>query len=307
MTKPLAIFILFASCAAAQMVQGNIINSGTSAGIPRVAVHLEPVSGSDDEPYDTVTDELGHFAFARIKPGTYQFSWFSPSYLATEAPAFPQIHVTAGGDPLKLEGRMNALATLSGRVVDGNGNRVTNALVGIAGRSAKIMATTDAEGKFEQHVPQPGRYSLAVTPPAGIKPPQPERGSDQARVWTPVYYPGVTSWEAASKIVVHPGEQIAGIELKLLPVPAHAVRGMLLNPDGTPAGNVTVALNIDEARLGPKEQGRPAYGAKTDSDGAFQFPPIADGDWRIAAEIQRGGVTLRALQWIECLATTSRT
>jgi hypothetical protein len=300
MRNGVAILILFTSCAAAQMVEGNIVNSVTSTGIPRVAVHLEVASGSDseDEPYDTVTDALGHFVLAQVKAGTYVFSYYSPSFIANEAPRFPQIHVTTGGDPLKLEGRMTALPTISGRVVDGNGNGLASAVVGISGPSAKIFATTDAAGKFEQHVSPPGSYRLAVTPPAGIKPPAPEPGSDQARVWTPVYYPGVTLWEAASRIVVHPGDQIAGIEMKLLPVPAHVVRGMLLNPDGTPAPDVTVTINIDEARLSG-EQKRPAHEARTSSEGAFEFPPIADGDWRIAAELERGGVTLRALQWIE--------
>jgi hypothetical protein len=299
MRKAFAIFILFASCAAAQMVQGNIVNSVTDAGIPGVAVHLESASGSDsDGPYNTVTVELGHFVFPRIKPGTYQFSWYSSSYVAAEAPAFPQIHVTAGGDPLELQGRMTELPTLSGRVVNGNRSGVANALVGIAGPSMKMMVTTDASGKFEQHL-RPGRYSLSVTPPAGIKPPDAEKDSNQVRVWTPLYYPGVTLWEAASKIVLHPGDQIAGIELKLLPVPAHTVRGMLLNPDGAPARDVTVTLNIDEAGLGPIEQKPPTFEAMTNSEGAFEFPLVADGDWRIAAEQDTGGLKLRTLRWIE--------
>jgi hypothetical protein len=298
MTKPLAILILFAKCAAAQMVEGNIVNSATGVGIPRVAVHLESASGSDsqDAACDTVTDALGHFAFARIKPGTYEFSWFSPSYVATEVPPLPQIRVTAGGDPMKLEGRMTAMPAISGRVLDGNGNGVAGALVGIAGSSAKLSVTTDASGKFEPSL-QPGRYSLRVTPPPGIREPGPERGSDQVRVWTPVYYPGVASWDAASRIVVHPGEQIAGIELKLLAVPAHVVRGILLNPDGTPAPAVTVSVSIDEARLDDKQR-HPTYEAATSSEGAFEFPLITDGEWRIAAELERGGVRLRALQWI---------
>src|SRR5207302_8494009 len=110
-------------------------------GIARVAVHLEAASGSNaqDEPYDTVTDVLGHFVFARVKAGTYVFSYYSPAWLATEAPSFPQIHVTAGGEPLKLEGRMTAMPTISGRVVDGNGNGVATALVGITGPSAKMV------------------------------------------------------------------------------------------------------------------------------------------------------------------------
>jgi hypothetical protein len=160
------------------------------------------------------------------------------------------------------------------------------------------MVTTDASGKFEQHL-RPGRYGLSVTPPAGIKPPEAEKDSNQGRVWTPVYNPGVTSREAASKIVLHPGDQIAGIELKLLPVPAHTVGGMLLNPDGTPARDVTVTLNIDEAGLGPIEHERPTFEAMTNSEGVFEFPAVADGDWRIAAERDAGGLKLRALRWVE--------
>jgi len=299
MTKPFAIFILFASCAAAQVVEGNIINSVTSAGIPRVSVHLQPAPGADpeDEPYDTATDALGHFAFARVKPGTYQFLFFSPLYVAIETAPFQQIHVTAGGDPLKLEGRMAASPIISGRVVNGDRNGVANALVGIAGPSVRMVSRTDASGNFVLH-PRPGRYSLTVTPPAGIKPPEPEPDSDQVRVWTPVYYPGVTLPEAASKIVVHPGDQMSGIVLKLTPVPAHVVRGMLLNADGTPAPAVKVTLNMDEARL-DDEKKPPTYEAATNSEGAFEFPLVADGDWRIAAALERGGVQLRALQWIE--------
>jgi hypothetical protein len=102
LTKSYALFILLAPYATAQMVEGNIVDAATGAGIPRVAVTLMPASesASDDEPYNTVSDPLGHFAFSAIKPGTYIFTWFSQAYLRTESTPFPQIHVTAGGDPL---------------------------------------------------------------------------------------------------------------------------------------------------------------------------------------------------------------
>jgi hypothetical protein len=105
--------------------------------------------------------------------------------------------------------------------------------------------------------------------------------------------------EAAVRITVHPGDRISGVDLKLLAVPAQVIRGMLLNPDGTPASDVTVALNIDEPPGVPGEKERPTYEARTNSEGSFEFPPVADGDWRIAAELERGGVKLRALQWVE--------
>jgi len=292
---------VLAAGAPAQIVEGSIVNAATNAGIAQVSVHLEPSSEIDsaDEPYDTVTDTLGHFTFAKVKPGAYRFTYYSPSYLRTAATPFPHIKVSAGADPLKLEGRMAELPSISGRVVDINGNGIANALVAMNGPAIRMTATTDAAGNFERHLAQPGRYSIFVTPPAGLAPPAPEPGSDQARVWTRVYYPGVASPDAASKIAIYPGDRIPGIQLKLLPVPAHSVRGALLNPDSTPAASVTVALYIDESPADRDQPELPKYQAKTDSEGVFEFPPVADGDWRITAELERGGVKLQALQWIE--------
>lgn len=299
MVKACAIFVLIASYAAGQVVQGNIVNAASGMGIARVAVHLEAASESDDQAYDAVTDALGRFAFAQVKPGIYQFSYYSSAYIRSDTSPFPQVRVVAGAEALELEGRMTALPVISGRVVDARGNAVPGAQVSINGPSVKGTATTDSSGKFEQHLAQSGLYSLAVTAPVNMKPPDREPGSDQPRVWTRVYYPGVTQPEAATKIRVHPGEQISGIELKLRAVPAHIARGVLLNPDGTAAAEVKVGLDIDEPPKDRDQPKTPAYQATTNSEGAFEFPAIADGDWRIAAEVERGGVNLRALQWIE--------
>ena len=34
-------------------------------------------------------------------------------------------------------------------------------------------------------------------------------------------------------------------------------------------------------------------------DGTFEFPAVAEGEWRFSAEAQRGSVRLRATEWIE--------
>ena len=123
----------------------------------------------------------------------------------------------------------------------------------------------------------PGGYILSVVPPLGLKPPNPEPGrnrtNDRVLVWTRTFYPGVALPEAASKIVAQPGGEVSDIELKLLAVPVHAVRGVLLNPDGTPAPKVAITLS--------EEAGQPAHRAESQSDGAFEFPAVVDGEWRL--------------------------
>jgi hypothetical protein len=133
----------------------------------------------------------------------------------------------------------------------------------------------------------PGSYGISVLPPPDLKPPEAEPGSP-ALAWKRTWYPGVVLPEAASKIVVLPGEA-SNIELKLLALPSHAVRGVVLNPDGTPAPKVAVGLG---------ETFRSAS-VESKSDGTFEFPAVAEGEWRLSAEAQRGSLKLFAIEWIE--------
>ncbi len=107
--------------------------------------------------------------------------------------------------------------------------------------------------------------------------------------WTPPYYPGVPTYEAASKITLSPGSQASDLEIKLLAVPAHTVLECLtLYPDSSPAPKAEISLVGDMALL--KAQSKP--------DGTFEFPAVVNGEWNFAAEMERG-IKLRASQWIE--------
>jgi hypothetical protein len=201
--------------------------------------------------------------------------------------------VTAGGTPAKLEVRMAPLARISGRVVDGRGDGVANARLELIG--ARLLDEgTDATGKFEFRL-LPGDYTLSVVPPIGLKPPNREPDNDRVMVWTRTFYPGVSLPEAASKIVAQPGRVISGIELKLQAVPVHAVRG-----GPSQSRRHSGAQGGDHVKLS-EEIGRqpPAHRAESGSGGAFEFPAVVDGEWRLAAAVENNGVKLRVMQWIE--------
>jgi hypothetical protein len=153
-----------------------------------------------------------------------------------------------------------------------------------------MASHTDANGKFELHDSLiPDAYTLSVTPPPDLKPPDREPDSDRVWNWTRTYYPGVATADAASKITLLPGGEVSDIELKLLAVPAHAVRGVLLRPDGEPAPKVPISLSEDLSLVS----------AESHPDGTFEFPAVVDGEWRLSAEMPGAAVKLRATQWIE--------
>jgi hypothetical protein len=150
-----------------------------------------------------------------------------------------------------------------------------------------FTGNTDSHGTFEVQL-MPGAYGLSVVPPPDLKAPDQEKDGP-AMAWKRTYYPGVADPDGASKIVVLPGGQALDIELKLLAVPAHAVRGVVLNPDGTAAPKVRIALG-EVLR---------SVTVESKADGTFEFPAVAEGEWRCLAETQRGSVKLRAADSIE--------
>jgi len=278
--------IAWVSLSTAQTVTGTVINSVTGAGVPGVKVNLV---WSGDIAYSTTTDAQGQFLFDHVQDGAYMATFTSPDYVID--PSGPQrvlrFQMTAG-TPVNLEAHMTPLARLSGRVVDGRGKPVAGAEVSVTGVNSATMILADTDGKFEVHqFLIPGAYILSAAPPVGLQPPDPE--PDRVLNWTRTYYPGVTNREAAAKITLAAGAEVSDIELKLLAAPAYPVLGVLLNPDGKPAPKVQIDLSPDLAQLR----------TESDGDGQFEFPAVVNGEWQCSAEVERGGVKLRASQWFE--------
>jgi len=310
MAKVLYLLFLGAACGMAQTVEGTVVDAATGSGIGGVKVEL---IRAEIPIYETTTDAGGRFRIDKVREGDYMARYHSADYWLTAGSwDYHPFHLAAGSS-VNLEGRLMPWSKISGRVADAQGHGVANAPLELTGLGMTIggrtylrtswggggggqlsqplamthRGQTDAHGKFEVQL-MPGTYELSVVPPRDLKPPDP--GEDgTVLVWTQTYYPGVDAAGAASKIVVLPGSEVSGVELKLMAVPAHTVRGILLNPDGTPAPKVAIAL-----AGGPRTT--PVI---SETDGTFEFPAVAEGEWRFSAEAQKGSVKLRAIEWIE--------
>jgi Carboxypeptidase regulatory-like domain len=300
MVRLLAVLSLLGACAAAQTtVEGTVFDAVTGTGMSGIMVALAPVSR--EKPYQGKTDSQGHFVIEAVKPGAYQLFHTVPrGYFESPAEIARVFQVAEGDTSKRLEVRLYPQPRIAGRVVDGNDHGVANVRLEIVGRMDPPVST-DGTGKFELRL-NPGAYTLSVIPPTDLKPPDQEPDSGRVMVWTRTYYPGVVLLESASKIVLRFGADLSGLEIKLAAVPAHAIRGVLLNPDGTPAPKAAVTLGVDQ-----DDRGQPVFRpdpartlkAESNSDGAFEFPQVVDGEWRLAAKVERGGEDLRAARWIE--------
>jgi 5-hydroxyisourate hydrolase-like protein (transthyretin family) len=287
--------MLCATGAIAQSVEGTVVNVVTGNGIAGVKVQLAAAgAGSGGASYTAATDEQGRFHLDSVKEGLYRASYSAPHYLdeartLSHSPAGSASFQVSGAGVVKLEARMVPLSKVSGKVVDPWGNPVPDARVELMTAPLLMGAKSDAEGRFEIPI-WLGTFALAVAPPMGFKAPPPDPESGRPLGWVYSYYPGSPRADGASKLVLRPGGEIAGLEVKLLAVEAHAVRGVLLGLDGKPAAKLTVSLQADYLA---------SLRAETNSDGAFEFPAVVDGEWLAAAETQSDGMTLRASQIVD--------
>ena len=272
-----------------------MLDASSGTGIEGVTVELVTQAIPFDE---TVTDAAGKFRFDGLSAGDYALRYKSPKYFLTEASQ--PVHAVVG-HTVQLETRLLAWSVLSGRVVDTRGKPVAHARLELSGRGLTVKGriyhrtswggagdaplsdapsrftspgTADAHGAFEVRV-TPGAYELSVLPSPGALPPEA----------TPDGPP--LAWRRSDplRVSVLPGSAIAGLELKLLAVPAFAIRGRLHNPDGSPASGADIVL---------EDQPDPVK-AKSRSDGAFELPGVPRGQWCLSAQSGKA----RVARWIK--------
>lgn len=134
--------------------------------------------------------------------------------------------------------------------------------------------TTEAEVSWAQEVTRI-RAGFARTITAG-----PAHGRTMA--YAPVFYPGTADPSRAAIVSVGAGEERRGVDFSMVLVPTARVSGVVLGPDGQPLadGRVSLAPAVDVpdivALLSPRDP------IRTAADGAFVFPAVPPGHYRIS-------------------------
>jgi hypothetical protein len=296
--KILAVLVLTAAALAAQTIEGHVVDSVTGIGIPDVAVEI---FRDFAKVYAPTTDLQGRFRLEDVQEGAYTVFYKASNYEPAHSGG-AQFKVIKGAGPVHLEAVMIQTGKVSGRVLDGAGKPVPQAIIQLDHEidNAGFRQVLDANEKGEYSgVVQPGAWTVAATAPLSWTPPEPpESTADSpaaARLgWAQTFYPGVTNAELAAKIDVPAGGEVSKLDIKLAAVPVHRIRGVVLDLHGDPVPKLSVTLGTGGA-LGPPSLHRDT---KAD-DGTFEFASAADGDWNLSAVVNKDGVKLWAHQKVQ--------
>jgi len=199
--------------------------------------------------FSATTDASGKFRFEKIDPGDYYLKVKHTGFVdlnykpAAKLAAQGRLHLTAGNEVVDLEIRLVPNGAVAGKVVDEDGDPVTDAMVtamsfnymmGHPKLSAGDTGQVNDRGEFRLGSLAPGRYYLCASKmadPTGTLPPPPKDGSKETG-YVPSFFPGSTGVEQAEAIEVKAGSDLPGFVIHLQKSVVVRVKGTALTSDG---------------------------------------------------------------------------
>jgi protocatechuate 3,4-dioxygenase beta subunit len=279
-------------------IAGRVVEEGTNTPVAdaRVMVMVmmtaPPAAGQPPpQPYQANSASDGTFRFDGLPPGRYRVSAQKAGY-ASFGPGSPRpalVVLQAGGPGATQVIALQRGGVITGRVLSPAGEPMAEARVtamrrppGAAAGGRLFMsgppATTNDLGEFRLHSLAPGEYYLQASP--RFEPPN-TRSGRSAVIIAPTFYPGTTDTAAAQPVTIGSGATLNGIEIRVLQVPAFAIKGIVVDEAGTPVANAAVMLSSDPS-LGVPIVNGPSR-TRTAADGTFTVEGIASGSYRLTA------------------------
>ncbi len=267
-------------------IDGTVINSITKEPVKKALVSLAEAEGAHDSALVATTDEAGHFRFADLKPDRYRLTVEKDGFVdgtygalqSSDAGSFLRLNT---GDRLHdVTLRLFPGGSISGRILDTDGEPLAASEVKLWGRSGKSLTpydagetTTNRAGDYRFDGLSPGTYYVSANPSSldyGTKRTHVDSSGKPTKLRPLItFYPAVFSFAEAQALHVEPGSEQSGIDIRIQ-------RGSMLSVSGKIAG---LADSPSKYSLSASEEVSGASVARAEilPGGEFVFPSLAPG------------------------------
>jgi hypothetical protein len=282
-----------------------VIKSGTAIRQPLLNARVELTGGAS--PLVVRTNGNGEFVFPNLAPGQYTLTVTCDGFIRRQSSK--PIVLVRGRPPANLVFELDPAPTVSGWVLDLNGEPITNVMVEALRRTYDVrgnprltrMATglTDDRGEYRIFWLDPGEYFFyAMTP-------SPETGdATPPNPVAPTYFPGVNTPEEAKPLRLDIGREIR-VDFRLRHAATWSVNGHTM--DGITGRPVAASVTLVPPAVDPSFSRYHTQSAAAGSfPGQFEMEGVVPGSYILMARSGAGEQEMIAFQRIEIRALPSR-
>jgi protocatechuate 3,4-dioxygenase beta subunit len=277
-------------------VEGVVTNSVSGAPIKKAVVTLRSLPSNSG--YQALSDPAGRFRFDNVTPGDYGLWAGAQGYVRNSGRLFAPSQAVSVAEEKTIKDfaiRLEPLGTMSGRVLDENGDPVPGAAADglqytYSREGAQLVhrakSTTNDRGEYRLFDLEPGRWYLRVTKNM-VQP------NAKGRVHSVLaetnflvtFYPGAVREAEAGSIEVAAGAELSQIDIRLRKTRVYHVRGKVFGAGGQAAAKARVEIE------------GVGY-AETRPDGTFDVLGIPPGAYRVGGEMRGDHLLVSAMQQV---------
>ena len=288
----------------AATIRGRVTAAGTDRPLHRVRITLNGALGN---PPTTVTDTRGAYELTNVPAGSYSITATRAGYLTLQygqrrpREAGRTLEVKAGETIEGIDLALPKGGVIAGRITDELGEPAPGVRVEatelryIRGQRVPVAArigTSNDTGEYRLGDLEPGSFQVR----ASAREIWDSDDRKQTLTYAVTYYPGVTAAEQPQAVNVPLGQEVSGIDIRLIAGRAARVTGVVEDARGEPLGDQVVNLdNIGRTIGGALMFAQGAGATRTDKQGAFEFPKLPPGEYMAYSGDQKNRVAVRVI------------
>lgn len=267
---------------ASASVEGVVINAATGDPVPRAHVQLTAFTRGKQRSFGAMTTPEGKFSISGLSAGDYGISANRLGFVPGPGGGPNGFVLKQGDNKDDLTLKLTPTGAIAGTVLDADGEPVENCAVW----AGNLGSSSDAQGRFRIGGLSPGKYQVRAAPDEPQTPPEARTDGTAEVHYSETYYPGALDVASGAVIVVEPGSEAGGNEIRLVRTPLVRVSGKVTGiPQDTENVSLVVQRVRESKRLGSvaRHVVSSSFGGAVKKDGTFALWRLAPGSYRISA------------------------